>query len=602
MALLPEELIDQIRQSVDIVDVVSDHVVLTRKGKSFLGICPFHDDSSPSMNVSQDKQIFKCFSCGAGGNVFTFLRNIENISFIEAVRKLAERAGINLPDTRSETPQQQEAYDELYRANELAYKYFHHMLTEDAQGEQAKAYLENRGISREIMDTFGIGYALNAWDGFLQVATRRGFSPQVLERAGLITSRQNGGGFYDRFRHRVTFPIEASTGRTVAFGARALDPEEQAKYLNSPETPVYNKSATLYGLWRGRDAIRNAGQAIVVEGYMDLISLAQFGIENVVASSGTALTSDHARLLRRYASRVVLIFDGDAAGTSAAVRGIGSLFEIGQEARVVALPEEHDPDSYVREHGAEGFQALIERAVSAPDFLVEQIAKREDLSTFDGKARATHELAELIGRIGDQALRQFLIKDLAEKMGLSEDAFIQVVQNDRRRPPTQRRAPQQTEAVQPPFDPRPRAERELLLLMMQGNETADAVLQHIPPADFSNGTYRQIVEQIAQNRKQNHPVDAAHLIDQVGNQQLSRIISDMSLELGIADPNQEVFPLPDYIRRFQVKSIDQKRNEIEKQLRSQITPEQQREMMEQHRVLTAQKRELINPVAQAIST
>ncbi|MFT5367318.1 MAG: DNA primase [Candidatus Latescibacterota bacterium] len=602
MALLPEELIDQIRQSVDIVDVVSDHVVLTRKGKSFLGICPFHDDSSPSMNVSQDKQIFKCFSCGAGGNVFTFLRDIENISFIEAVRKLAERAGINLPDTRSETPQQQEAYDELYRANELAYKYFHHMLTEDAQGEQAKAYLENRGISREIMDTFGIGYALNAWDGFLQVATRRGFSPQVLERAGLITSRQNGGGFYDRFRHRVTFPIEASTGRTVAFGARALDPEEQAKYLNSPETPVYNKSATLYGLWRGRDAIRNAGQAIVVEGYMDLISLAQFGIENVVASSGTALTSDHARLLRRYASRVVLIFDGDAAGTSAAVRGIGSLFEIGQEARVVALPEEHDPDSYVREHGAEGFQALIERAVSAPDFLVEQIAKREDLSTFDGKARATHELAELIGRIGDQALRQFLIKDLAEKMGLSEDAFIQVVQNDRRRPPTQRRAPQQTEAVQPPFDPRPRAERELLLLMMQGNETADAVLQHIPPADFSNGTYRQIVEQIAQNRKQNHPVDAAHLIDQVGNQQLSRIISDMSLELGIADPNQEVFPLPDYIRRFQVKSIDQKRNEIEKQLRSQITPEQQREMMEQHRVLTAQKRELINPVAQAIST
>jgi len=602
MALLPDALIDQIRQSVDIVDVVSDHVVLTRKGKSFLGICPFHDDASPSMNVSQEKQIFKCFSCGAGGNVFTFLRDIENISFIEAVRKLAERAGIDLPDTRSDTPVQQEAYDELYRANELASKFFHHMLTEDGRGAQAKAYLEDRGISREIMDTFGLGYALHAWDGFLSAATRRGFSPEVLQRAGLVTPRQSGGGFYDRFRHRVTFPIEASTGRTVAFGARALDADEQAKYLNSPESPVYNKSATLYGLWRGRDAIRSAEQAIVVEGYMDLISLAQFGIENVVASSGTALTADHARLLRRYASRVVLIFDGDSAGTSAAVRGIGSLFEMGQEARVVALPEQHDPDSYIRQHGADGFQGLIEQAVSAPDFLVGQIAKREDLTTIDGKARATHELAELIGRIGDQALRQFLIKDLAEKMGISEDAFIQVVQNDRRRSPGMRRTPPQTEPDLPPFDPRPRAERELLLLMMKGNDTADEVLQHIPPADFSNGTYRRIVELIAQNRAQNHPVDAAHLIDQIANQQLSRIISDMSLELGIEDPDQEVFPLPDYIRRFQLKSVDQKRSEIEKQLRADITPEQRREWMEKHRVLTAQKRELTNPVDQVAST
>ena len=595
MARVPEALIDQIRQSVDIVDIVSDHVVLTRKGKSFLGICPFHDDSSPSMNVSQDKQIFKCFSCGAGGNVFSFLRDIENISFIEAVRKLAERAGINLPDTRPESPQQQEAYDELYRANELAYKYFHHMLTEDARGEQAKTYLENRGISREIMDSFGLGYALNAWDGFLAAATRRGFSPQALERAGLVTPRQNGGGFYDRFRHRVTFPIEASTGRTVAFGARALDPDEQAKYLNSPETPIYNKSATLYGLWRGRDAIRTSGHAIVVEGYMDLISLAQFGIENVVASSGTALTADHARLLRRYASRVTLIFDGDAAGTSAAVRGIGSLFEMGQEARVVALPEQHDPDSYVREHGPEGFYALIERAVSAPDFLVEQIAKREDLSTVDGKSRATHELAELIGRISDQALRHFLIKDLSEKMGLSEDAFIQVIQNDRRRPPTHRRTAQQTEPTPPPFDPRPRSERELLILMMHSSAAADAVLQHIPATDFSNGMYRQIVELIAQNRKQNQPVHAAHLIDQTNNQQLSRIISDLSLELGISNPNQEVFPLPDYIRKFQIKSINNKLDEVEKLLRTQMPPPQLRELMEKHRDLTAQKRELINP-------
>lgn len=602
MPRVPEEVIDQIRQSVDIVDVISDHVVLTRKGKSYLGICPFHDDSSPSMNVSQEKQIYKCFSCGAGGNVFTFLRDIENISFIEAVRKLAERTGINLPESRQNDSQQQEAYDELYRANELAFKYFHHMLTEDQRGEQAREYLQNRGITLEIMQTFGLGYALNAWDGFLQVATRRGFSPQALERAGLVTPRQNGGGYYDRFRHRVTFPIEASTGRTVAFGARALDPDEQAKYLNSPETPVYNKSATLYGLWRGRDAIRNAGQAIVVEGYMDLISLAQFGIENVVASSGTALTADHARLLRRYAPKVVLIFDGDAAGTSAAVRGIGSLFEMGQEARVAALPEGHDPDSYVREHGPDGFIHLVDKAVSAPDFLVTQIAKREDLSTVDGKARATHELAELIGRIKDQALRQFLIKDLSEKMGLSEEGFIQVVQNERRRPVAQKRTQQDAHPAPPKFDPRPRAERELVIVMMQSNEAADTVLEHISSSDFTNSTYRQIVDVITQNRQQGHSVEAAYLIDQTSNKYLSQIISDMSLEPGIANPNQQVFPLTDYIRKFQIRNLDKALDEVEKQLRNQMPTNELLTLMAKHKELTAQKRELSSPETQPTST
>ncbi|MBT3602086.1 MAG: hypothetical protein HN521_03380, partial [Candidatus Latescibacteria bacterium] len=268
---------------------------------------------------------------------------------------------------------------------------------------------------------------------------------------------------------------------------------------------------------------------------------------------------------------------------------------------VVALPAQHDPDSYVREHGPEGFQKLIDSAMSAPDFLVEQIAKREDLSTADGKARATHELAELISRIGDQALRQFLIKDLAEKMGLSEDSFIQVIQNDTRRPP-QRRTQDPTEPAPTPFDPRPRDERELIILMMQSNEAADAVLQHIPSADFSNGTYRQIVDIIAQNRKQNHAVDVAYLIDQTNSQQLSRIISDMSLELGIADPDQEIFPLPDYIRKFQIRSLDKKIDEVEKQLRNQMPPEQQRQMLEKHRELTSQKRELINPVSQVISS
>ena len=589
MPRISEELIDQVRQSVDIVDVISDHVALIRKGKSFLGLCPFHDDSSPSMNVSQDKQIYKCFSCGAGGNVFTFVRDIENISFIEAVRKLAERAGIALPDSRSDNSENEKTYDELYRANELALKYFHHMLMEHESGSIAREYLAHRGMLRDTMVSFQLGYALNQWDGFLQAATRRGYSLQVLERAGLITPRQKGTGYYDRFRHRVMFPIHASTGRPVAFGARALDIDEQAKYLNSPETPVYHKSATLYGLWRGRDAIRNTQQALVVEGYMDLISLVQNGIENVVASSGTALTSDHARMLRRYASHIVLVFDGDEAGTGATVRGIGSLFEMGLDVRVVSLPQGHDPDSFVREHGPDGFYALIEKASSAVDFLIHRFSTREDLSSIDGKTRAAHELAELIGRIKDQARRQFLIQDVSQKLRMEESVFIQIVHADTRQTPSRRStAPTGTP---PPFDPRPRSERELLYLMMRNPDAADFVLHHIRMEDFTNSTYRQMVRLIAQLRQNRQNPTVANLIDHCRDPQLSRIISDLFLEPGMPDPDQ--VPLDDYIRNFKMKNIERQLDDLQAQMSGSIPAETMRSLMEKHRELTAQRRELV---------
>ena len=592
MPRIPETVIDQVRLAVDIVEVVGNHVALTQRGKNFVGLCPFHDDSTPSFNVSQDKQIYKCFACGAGGNVFTFLRDLENISFIESVRQLADRAGIALPDARPEDPEQQRVFDQLYRANELAVKYFHHMLTQDKRASGAMAYLKDRGITRDIIDAFAIGYAPDRWDGFLRVATRRGFSPQILERAGLVSPNQKGSGFYDRFRNRITFPIHATTGRVVAFGARALDPNAQAKYLNSPETPVYNKSATLYGLWRDRDAIRKAGIALVVEGYTDLIALAQYGIENAVASSGTALTVDHARLLRRYAPKTILVFDGDAAGTTAAVRGIGSLFEVGLEVGVVTLPEDRDPDGYVRAHGAEGFLKLAERAATAVDFLMWQFAAKDDLSTIDGKTRTAHAFADLIARIKDDARKRFLIKDIAEKLGLGEDALIGMVQ-------TQRRAPSQNRASRPqngqpePFDARPRYERELLTLMMQHPETADEVFREISPGDFANSAYRQIAQMIAHNRNKKQSAEAAHLIDQCADDRLGRILTELSLEIGIANP--DVIPIGDYIHAFQRKNLDRELDQIKNQLRQPLSPDDLSATLEKHRQLTARRKALVNP-------
>ena len=589
MPRIPETVIDQVRLSIDIVDVVGDHVALTRRGKNFVGLCPFHDDSTPSLNVSQEKQIYKCFACGAGGNSFTFLRDIENISFIEAVRQLADRAGIALPDAKPADPDQQEVFDQIYRANELAVKYFHHLLTQDEKAADAMAYLENRGINRDVIDAFSLGYAPNQWDGFLQVATRRNFSPQILERAGLVLPRQAGGGFYDRFRNRITFPIHAATGRPVAFGARALDSDEQAKYINSPETPVYNKSATLYGLWRNRDAIRDAGVALVVEGYMDLIALAQYGIENAVASSGTALTTDQARLLRRYAPKTILIFDGDTAGATAAMRGIGSLFEVGLEVRVVTLPEDHDPDSYVRAHGPDGLLRLTENAAPAIDFLIEQLAQRDDLSTVDGKTRTAHALAELIGRITDNALKQFLIKDIAEKIGINEEILIGIAQ-------TQRRStrPQNGQPEPESYDTRPRSERELLTFLMQHPETTDSVFKQISPDNFTNSAYRQIATMIARNRQQKQSIEAAHLINQCNDDRLSRILTDLSLETGIENPNIDV-PIQDYIHKFQFKSLESEIELLEKQLRQPLSPDELRATLEKHRHLTAQRKAMAEP-------
>ncbi len=593
MPRIPETVIDQVRLAADIVEVVGNHVALTQRGKNFVGLCPFHDDSTPSFNVSQDKQIYKCFACGAGGNVFTFLRDIENISFIEAVRQLADRVGIALPDARPENPEQQRVFDQLYRANELAAKYFHHMLTQDKRASGAMAYLADRGITRDLIDSFALGYAPDQWDGFLQVATRRGFSPQILERAGLVLPNKKGG-FYDRFRNRITFPIHAATGRVVAFGGRALDPNAQAKYINSPETPVYNKSATLYGLWRDRDAIRKAGTALLVEGYMDLIALAQYGIENAVASSGTALTPDHARLLRRYAPKTILVFDGDAAGATAAVRGIGSLFEEGLEVGVVTLPEDRDPDSYVRAQGAEDFLKLIERAAPAVDFLMRQFAARDDLSTIDGKTRTAHAMAALIARIKDNARKQFLIKDIAEKLGLGEDVLIRMVQTQRRAPSQNRASRPQNGQTAPEFDARPRYERELLTLMMQHPETADAVFREISPDNFTNSAYRQIATMIARNRHAKQSAEAAHLIDQCADDRLSRILTDLSLEIGIANPDIQI-PVGDYIHMFQRKNLDRELEQLKSQLRQPLSSDDLRATLEKHRQLTARRKAMVEP-------
>lgn len=591
MPRIPEEAIDRIRDSVDIVDVVSEYVQLTARGRNHVGICPFHDDHDPSFNVSQEKQIYKCFVCGAGGNVYTFVREIEGISFVEAVRKVAELGGMPIPEPDKRMQAKEEAFDPLYKSMDLARKYFNHLLTAKPEGKQALDYLHGRGVDDATIEAFSLGYAPNAWDRFLKAATQRGFSPQILEKSGMVLARNNGNGHYDRFRHRVVFPIRAHTGRVVAFSARALDPEEQAKYINSPESPIYHKSAILHGLYEGRDALRKQKRALIVEGQMDHLSLFQFGIENVVATSGTALTIQQAKLLRRYVEHTVLIFDGDRAGMSAAVRGIAPLIESGIDVRVVSLPDGQDPDTFIREHGKDALLDVVEGSVSLVDFLVTWVGTLEDLTTSDGKARATHHIADLIRRVSDATLRQFLIRDTAERIGIEEGVVIQSVQDAQKSPrPHRREGPRET-TVTPveQFDPRPRQERELLIQMMSDNETADIVLTQIQPEDFNNSVYRQLAQIVANQRKNGWGSSVAHIVDCLTDEGLARIVSSLSLETGISNPDQLEMPIQDYITAFHLRRVDRQIEELNLKMRN-ASPEEQIGLMKAHKQLTLERK------------
>ena len=525
---LPEDLIDRIRNSVDLVEVISDHVTLARKGRDFIGLCPFHDDRNPSLMVSTDKQIYKCFPCGAGGNAISFLMAIEKISFPEAVRRLALRAGISVPESR-EDEFQKETSDVLYQVCEWASGFYRGLLTKDHRGERARAYLTHRGVPADVASLFSLGYSLSDWDGLLRAAARRSFDPPTLEKAGLSLPRRSGDGHYDRFRDRLIFPITGATGRVVAFGGRAIGKGEEPKYINSPETPVYHKGGVLYGLWQAKDAIRNRGETLVVEGYMDLIRLVGAGIENVVATAGTALTSGHTRLLRRFCDRAVLIFDGDAAGTSASIRGIDILLEAELSTRVATLPEGHDPDSFVRDKGSDAFLRLVEHAEPVLDYKLRSISNREDLGTVDGKVRAATELAQTVSRIQDPIRRGFLVREIAERLGADERIVSEAVGKARDRGARGRRTASE-DRERSSFNPSPHWERTLVGIALSDDTFADRLRSEVSVDVFSNATYRRIADMIVAARSDGRSARAASLISASEDAFLSDLISELSLE------------------------------------------------------------------------
>lgn len=429
---IPEEKLAEIRSAADIVDIVSERVALKKAGKDYTGLCPFHSEKTPSFTVSQTKQIFYCFGCGAGGDVFDFLMKSDGVSFPEAVQSIARRCGIQLPHRRM-SPSEKRAISErekLFEINRKALGFFRDQLLRQPAGERARAYIQKRGFSGDIVKRFGLGYAPDGWDNLLRFLRKERIPAELAEKAGLVVSRSSGSGHYDRFRNRIILPIVDAARQVVAFGGRVLD-EGTPKYLNSPETPVYTKSRSLYGLHAARDACRDEGAVYIVEGYFDLLALHQHGIQNSVATLGTSLTAAHVRMIRRgFAPKARLVFDSDAAGIKAALRSIGLFLNEAVEVEIIVLPEGEDPDSFLFGRGPEAFFEHAQNAKGGVEFLVDQAVNAHGLS-MQGKIRVVDELKQPLADIRDHVARSVYIRHLAERLDIDEQAILEQVRSAR---------------------------------------------------------------------------------------------------------------------------------------------------------------------------
>jgi len=488
--MIPQETIDEVLRRHEIAETVGRYVQLTRQGKYWKGLCPFHSEKTPSFTVTPEKQIFYCYGCGKGGNVIKFIMEMENETFPEAVKRLAEEAGI--PVTWQETaaagsepsPRQKER-ETLLEANGYAFKLYRYVLRNTEAGKPAMDYLRSRGFSDKLIDEFGIGYAPSRWDTLTQALQRNGFDPEEMERGGLLLKRHDGDGYVDRFRDRVMFPIHGADGRVIAFAGRLMS-SGQPKYMNSPETPLFSKSRTLYRLREARGAIRKIRQVVLFEGYVDCIKAWAAGVENGVATMGTALTAEHAALLRRFADEAIVCYDGDDAGQAAAYKSLPLLEEAGFRVRVALLPPGKDPDEFIGEHGPEAFvREVVEGAVSAVKFQLIYLRKSHILLEEDGKIRYLREAVKLVARRDSPTEREMILRELSQEFGVSLETLKQETAEIRRleKLGTSGDIPDRSwnnvwndtrsSPRHPPLEPaHVRAERHLLSWMMQDADTA----------------------------------------------------------------------------------------------------------------------------------
>jgi DNA primase len=612
---ISENKIEEIRSAASIVDVISGYVQLRKRGKNFLGLCPFHSEKTPSFTVSEEKQIFHCFGCHTGGNVFKFLMEYEKISFVEAVQELAEELGIPLDYDQQESEEKQTEQEVLYDINTEAARYFSNNLLNSSEGEAALTYFQNRKIKPGTMRAFGLGYAFNGWDNFIHFIQEKKIDIERSIQLGLI-GKSADGRLYDKFSSRIIFPIFSPNGRVVAFAGRILENKEgAAKYLNSPESLIYTKGRILYGLSHAKDEIRRIDKAILVEGYMDLISLYQNGIKNVVAVSGTALTEEQVQLLSRYTKNVVLLFDADTAGIKAAMRSIELLLKRDFEIKIIALPEGEDPDSYVNNYGKEKFEELIK---SAKNFLEYQSEYYESQGMFDDPAKTTEAIRDLVkplALINDDLKANLLIKNIAKKFNLREkllEAELDKIKSGLTRQNALEIDRQQKKVVEKEktilkseekiSSEMISLEKEIIKLLLEGDRgIIEFIIQHIKPDEFKVRVHEEIADLIHSAFLQDQDLTAGAIIDKLEDEdhklyareltfekyQISKSWEDINPSLS----NEKILKKYsfDAVRKFKLKQVEEKISELNKGL-SQITDEDEKiDLMKEIRELSREK-------------
>ena len=527
MARVPEETIERIRNTADIYDVVAQYVDLKKRGRNFFGLCPFHSEKTPSFSVAPDKQIYHCFGCGAGGNVFSFIVEHEKISFIEAVQQLGQKYGIEVD---YQSGPSNKIFSFLYEAHDIAVKLYHNTLFSE-KGKAALDYLHNRGLNDDTIKTYQIGFAPDSWDTLSNTVKPSSFKDAVYEKTGLFIKTDRG--WRDRFRSRIMFPIYHQSGKAIAFGGRIFNSDDPAKYLNSPETPLYRKSEVFYGLHKTRDSIRKFSTAILVEGYTDFLQLVQLGIPNVVALSGTALGINHANQIRKFASKVYLAYDGDDAGVNATLRAGYVLFQAGVEPLVIPMPTDKDPDDWVREEGVSAFQEAMGSSMS---LLLFHLQKKDvkNLSATD-RSRTVKEILKEISLINDGIIRDDLLKSLSQELQLDEVEVLRLFNSQTGMKRVRADSEQSNTKDQPFTNTMQKAQLEIIrAIAFNFDEVYPSMKNIIDFQIFDEPILQKIGLLLIEDKKSK---DLSAIIDQFENMDEKRLVSEILFdEVSSDDP------------------------------------------------------------------
>ncbi|MDT8861772.1 DNA primase [Alkalihalobacillus sp. MEB130] len=536
---IPDEKVELIRRSSDIVEIISDYVQLKKQGRQYIGLCPFHGEKSPSFSVSPDKQLYHCFGCGAGGNVFSFLMELEGLSFIESVRKLGERANIALPEATDQERVVEGPQSLMRSAHELAAKLYYHVLTLTEQGSEGREYVKERGFTREQINHFQIGFAPDRWDSLVTILTKRNFSLDTMVQASLLGERESKDGYYDRFRNRLMFPIWDGQGNVIAFGGRTIS-DEKPKYLNSSDSPIFHKGNTLYGLHLARPSIRKQGSVVLFEGYVDVIAAWGAGLSNTIATLGTALTEEQAKVIRRNAEMVTICYDSDKAGTNAAFRSAGILEQVGCTVKVAQMPEGLDPDDYIRTYGSERFRSdVIGESLTLMSFKMRYLRKGKNMQNEAERMSYIEDVLTEIATLPRAVERDHYLRQIAEEFSISLEALkqeqLQIYRTKRnqeqnqyssKEKPTQtRKSTFETKKLLPAHQ---NAERFLLAHMMRDVEVAELVQERIG-GEFHIDEHQALAAHLFAYFGEGHEASPSQFIQGLQDEKLIRIATELAM-------------------------------------------------------------------------